>query len=401
MSFSTTLINFYLDARGLDKAAIGVFHATSQLGGLVVLLPALLLFRWMGRRRALVFGAAWAALMRIITVLPVPVPIMLLAEGASGVGSVLYGFASVSLLADATTTRNRAGVFGVVDGLRTLLMFVGSVIAGVGPEFAAWVLRVEAQSAESYRAVLLAAFVLRLLTTGALLRLVQVAKGDQALPEVNPMRYVNVRELLAQRPGIYALAVPFAALWLAESLFVTFVTLFLRERLHLGDAVVGSVVGGGTLLGALGALTMPIAARRWGEANVLRAMMVFGALVLGALSQASAPLWGIGLVLTFAAFFQGTAALYRALAVNLARREEYFILSTAMAAAGNVGPTFGPLIGGWVLAQHGFSALFMLASGLMVAALLTFGLALPLLRLPALLSRSAPPPAQRPQTLRE
>ncbi|MCS7088568.1 MAG: MFS transporter [Thermoflexales bacterium] len=401
MSFATTLVNFYLDARGLDKAAIGVFHAASQVGGLIVLLPALLLFRRLGRRGALVFGAAWAALMRIITVLPLPLPLVLLAEGASGLGSVLYGLAGVSLLADATTRRNRARVFGAVEGIRTVLMFVGSVMAGIGPEIASAVMRLDARSAESYRAVLLFAFGVRLAGTVALLRLVRAPDNATALPEVNPMRYMNLRVLLAQRRGLYALAAPFAALWLAESLFVTFVTLFLREQLGLSDAAVGGVVGGGTLLGALGALLIPWLAQRWGEQRVLRALMLAAALALAALAHSSAPLLGSGLVLAFSATFQGIAVSYRALATNLARRDEHFILSVILAAAGNLGPTFGPLLGGWVLAHYSFGALFTLAAGLMLAALLLLTAALPLLRSPAPLQHSTLLPAQRPQIQRE
>jgi MFS family permease len=106
-AFPTTLINFYLDAMGFNRGWIGLFHAASQVGGLVLALPAIGVFQRIGRRRALVFGAVFASLLRLPTVLS-PVPeVILAAEALSGFGTAMFGLASVSLLADASQPDQR------------------------------------------------------------------------------------------------------------------------------------------------------------------------------------------------------------------------------------------------------------------------------------------------------
>ncbi|MFN3705068.1 MAG: MFS transporter [Thermoflexales bacterium] len=368
MAFPETLINFYLRARGQDQTWIGIFHASSQLGGLVLGLPAVWLFERIRRRVALWAGLGFATAVRLVTVMPVEMPLVLAAEALSGFGTVMFGLASVSVLADLTTPHDRAVWYGRADFVRIGATLVGGLLAGVLPAWAAQWWDAPPQSAESYRPVLVLAFLVRF---AALIPLAVVARARDAagaplLRNVQPAHYLNLRALLSLPPRLYLLALPLVLVLTAQSLRSTFFSLFLRDWFGASDALVGATLGLQGVVGASAALAASVLAARWGYRRC-----VAGGLALSTVAT-------IGLVLTDelaaalpfvflgSAGFQAALVLYRVFAINAAPREEHFILSTLLALASNAGPTFGPYMSGLVLTFGGYGLLMLLAASLWV-----------------------------------
>lgn len=377
-AFPATLMNFYLEALGFDRAFIGVFHGASQFGGLILALPALVCFERMGRRAALVFGTTFASLARLPTVLS-PLPeVILAAEALSGFGTVIFGLASVSLLADASKEDHRAALFGVSDFVRTAAVLLGSVSAGSLPGLIASLLQVGEQSAEAYRVPLAAAFIVRAL---AALPLIMIARrrpvqGEptSALSEVRALRYLDPRVLLRQRPQVYALGVPFMLLLAAEALVFTYFNLLMRDRFGASDAQIGLMMGINALVGSVAALAAPRVAERMGyrPAIVWGAFATAAGLAIFALS-ASLLLAALS-VFTQAAVSQIARVLYRVYVVNVSRRDEYFIVSIVLAMAANVGPAIAPPAGGFLQRAFGYDPLFVIAIVMIVMAALLFAL---------------------------
>ena len=404
-AFPTTLINFYLEALGFDRGWIGGFHAASQIGGLVLALPAIAVFHLIGRRRALAFGAVFASLIRLPTVLS-PVPeVILAAEALSGFGTVMFGLASVSLLADASRPDDRAVVFGLSDFTRTLAVLIGSIAAGSLPALIAPLLQSEPQSAASYRAVLAASFVVRALAAIPLVLIARRRPSHQdataGLPDVHPARYLNPRVLLGQRLRIYALSVPFMLLLLAEAMLFTFFNLLLRDWFGASDAAVGVIIGLNALIGALAALLAPRLAEGLGYRRALISSTLISAAAIAAFALSPNLLLGALAIFIQVAFAQITRVLYRVYAVNAVLRSEYFILGVVMSLAANIGPTVAPPIGGWLQNTLGYVPLFAAAIGLSVLAAAAFalldrrlsaGARLPVVPAPALLPARRPSP---------
>lgn len=377
-AFPATLMNFYLEALGFDRAFIGLFHGASQFGGLILALPALLCFEWMGRRAALVFGAAFASLTRLPTVL-VPMPeVILAAEALSGFGTVIFGLASVSLLADASTEDHRAALFGVGDFTRTVAVLLGSISAGLLPALVAPLLQVGSESAEAYRAALVAAFIVRTL---AVIPLAKIARrrpvqGEPtaALPEVRAVRYLDPRVLLGQRLQVYALGVPFMLLLAAEALVFTFFNLLMRDRFGASDAQIGLIIGVNALIGSGAALFAP----RFAEWMGYRPAIVWGSFATAASLAAFAlsPNLLLGALAVFiqVAVSQISRVLYRVYVVNVSLRDEYFIVSVVMAIAANIGPAIAPPASGLIQRTFGYAPLFAASIAMTVIAALLFDL---------------------------
>lgn len=375
-AFPATLMNFYLEALGFDRAFIGIFHASSQVGGLILALPALMLFELLGRRISLVFGMAFSTLIRIPTVTATSPEVILLAEALSGFGTVIFGLASVSLLADASTADHRAALFGSGDFVRTTTVLLGSILAGGSPAWIASLFDFGSGSAESYRLVLVVSFILRM---AAVIPLAAIARfrptADDptgGLPDVRALRYLNPRVLLGQRPHIYALAAPFTLLLVAESLVFTFFNLLMRDRFGASDAQIGVVIGVNALIGSVMALLAPRVAERIGYRPAIVGGALATAVSLAALAL-SPNLWiGVSAVFAQVAVSQVTRVLYRVYVVNVSARPDYFIVSTMMAIATNAGPAVGPPVSGLIQRTFGYGPLFVLAVVVTTLAALLF-----------------------------
>jgi MFS family permease len=396
LAVSATLMNLYLEALGLSRGFIGVFHAASQFGGLLLALPAIFAFDRLGRRASLVVGAALSAGVRTFTVISSTPEVIFVAEALSGFGTVMFGLASVSLLADASSNDNRASLYAFADFTRTAALLVGSILAGLLPGWVALTVGLPEGDARSYQIVLIASYLVRLagvLPLAAIALASPAPAGDaaaavapagasadpadapQALPEVSALRYLRPRVLLQQRPQVYAFAVPYALLILAEALVFTFFNLLLRDRYGASDAVIGLVIGLNALIGSAFSLLAPAAAARFGYVPVIVAGSLLSAAGMAVFAW-SAGLWaGVLAVFVQVAASQASRVLYRTYVINASPRQDYFIVSTMIALASNIGPAIGPPISGEVQETLGYTPLFAAAIALTVGAALLFWLA--------------------------
>jgi MFS family permease len=160
---------------------------------------------------------------------------------------------------------------------------------------------------------------------------------------------------------------------LAEALVFTFFNLLLRDQFDAGDALIGAVIGVNALIGSGIALLAPAAARRFGErATVVGGTLISAAsLALFALSTNLAV--GLAAVFVQVASSQISRVLYRAYVINVSPRQDYFIVSTMMALASNVGPAVGPPIAGIIQESFGYGPLFAAGVGLTALAAVLFG----------------------------
>lgn len=393
VAFPETLMNFYLQAMGFDRAFIGLFHSASQLGGLVLALPSILVFDRIGRGAALVFGIAFAMGVRTLTVLTPSPQLIVAAEAASGFGTVMFGLASVSLLADASTNDNRASLFAFSDFARIVALLLGSLTAGVLPGLIAPVLQAEAMSAEAYRAALLGAFSIRILGIIPLVLIArdmnasqssgQVAQPDEAdqtdptrvlptvraLPLFNPRAVLNV---LRQRPQTFVFAAPLALILLAETLVFAFFNLLMRDWFGASDALIGVIVGLNALIGSAIALLAPPLAQRLGYRPTIVWGTLASAACIASIALTRSLLVGVLVIFVQVAASQIARVLYRAHVINVSPRDDYFIVSIVMALAVNVGLAVAPPISGLIQQTYGYTPLFVASTALLIGAAILF-----------------------------
>ncbi|MCL4504505.1 MAG: MFS transporter [Chloroflexi bacterium] len=368
--------NLYLQALGFDRTFIGVTATVSQLGGAIASIPAAYVLDVIGRRHSAIIGAILSIAAAVATLLTVNPAFILAIQALGGFGVVLYALAVVPLLAESSTPRERTTLFSTVEGLTTLALFFGSLIAGGLPALAAHVLRAGVESAEAYRAVMLGSLALRALGVIPLALIGDRAKPPDGAPaHPRTISYFNPRVLLKLETPIWKYVLPLLITYLGGSLIFPFLNLYLKQRFEVSDVLLGSVFGGINLAVGLFTLAGPFAARALGRARAVALGAFFSAACLILIGFGNVFAIAAAVVVLRAGLFNMTLPLYRALVIDHTPPHEYVVVNLIYSTAVNVGPTVAPSISGYVQDRAGFAPLFVAAAALYAVAGSLFHLA--------------------------
>ncbi len=358
-----TLMNFYLIGLGFDTAYVGMWHAASQIGAAITLFPSLWLFERMGRRAALVGGAALSNLARLSMFATTSPTLIIFAEAASGFGTVLFSLASISLLADLSQADNRAQLFSLHDGLRGLLGLLGGLCAAALP---AWLAGAATADTQHYHLILTSAFILRLL---GVLPLLAIAD----LPALRPSQVFSPRALLRTRWQVMWLCAPYGLMQVSYLLLSPFFNLMLRQRYGASDFEVGVLLTLRGIVGGLAVLGLTAFAARLGSRRGVMIGLIGTALCFCALAFSQTLPAVMFILVLQVALYSIVLPLFRAEYIGAIQRNEYFVASGLMGfASGFVGPIFSPPLSGFIQRDYGFEPLFWLAGTVMLLAALFF-----------------------------
>ena len=355
----------YLQALGFDRTFIGLTATASQLGGVIFSIPAAGLLDLLGRRRAMLIGAASSILCVAISLLITDTTLLIVAQVVSGCGTVLYALAVVPLLAEVSTPYERTALFSTTESLTTLALFFGSLLAGALPTFVAPLMDAGPESALTYRVVMLGSLALRM--TG-LLPLALIHDHATTLPASAPRRstisYFDPRVLLRLQTPIWVMALPILTCYLAGSLIFPFLNIYLKQRFNASDVTIGAVMGLINLCIGISTLLGPLAAQKFGRVRVAIYGTLLSAACLLLVTLSNAFLLVALVFIARAGLFNMTLPLYRAYVIDHTPPHEYTIVNLIYATSANVGPTVAPPVSGYVQDRAGFGPLFAAAIAL-------------------------------------
>ncbi|MCL5994506.1 MAG: MFS transporter [Chloroflexi bacterium] len=362
--------NLYLQALDFDRTFIGITTAASQLGGAIASIPAAALLDIIGRRRAMIIGAAASLASAAVTLLVIDARLIIIIQFLSGFGAVLYALAVIPLLAELSTPHERTTLFSMSEGLSTLALFFGSVVAGPLPGLVAPLLNSGPESADAYRAVMLASLAVRCL---GILPLALIHDSAGAIAAENApsggtrrrtLSYFDPRVLLRLQTPIWKYALPVLITYFGGSLIFPFLNIYLKQRFAVDDATLGVVFGAINLAIGVCALLGPLAANALGRVRVVIWGAFFSAACLAIVGYGS--IFGLvaAVIVIRSGLFNMTLPLYRAYIIDHTPPHEYAVVNLIYSTAANVGPTIAPPLSGLVQDRLGFTPLFGIAIGL-------------------------------------
>jgi MFS family permease len=372
-SVPALFFTLYLQALGFDRTFIGLTATASQLGGVIFSIPAAGLLDLLGRRHAMLIGAASSILCIAATLLITDQTLLIITQVISGCGTVLYALAVVPLLAEVSTPYERTALFSTTESLTTLALFFGSLIAGVLPTVIAPLINATPESVPAYRVVMLGSLAFRLtgLLPLALIHDPPIAQSSGA-PRRSTLSYFDPRVLLRLQTPIWAMALPILTCYIAGSLIFPFLNIYLKQRFDASDVSIGVVMGLMNLCIGVCTLLGPLAAQRFGRIRVAvyGALLSAGCLLLVILVN-SYP-FVAAVMIVRAGLFNMTLPLYRAYVIDHTPPHEYTIVNLIYATSANVGPTIAPPASGYVQDRAGFGPLFVAAAAMYGLAALLF-----------------------------
>jgi MFS family permease len=359
------LFNLYLARLGYSTEYIGLANGIAIFIYAFLSIPAGMLGRRWGVRRAVIVGAAMSGLGLLLIPLAEFLPTNLqfawiVAGYTMGWGSAaLYLVNHTPFLMSVTQVQARNHTFSLLIAILSIATFVGSVLGGLLPGLFASFLGFSNTDPAAYRNSLFLAAGIFLLATPALLRTQEIEYKEQ-----NPTGMATSRAPV----GFMALMGLIVLLRVStEGAGKTFFNVYLDAELLLPTVMIGTMIAVGQLLAIPAALLMPLMAARWGRERTIVLSLVGMALFMVPLAQI--PYWGAaGLgymgVVGLAAMANPLLVVYTQETVPLAWRST---MSGVLSMANGVGLAWTAIGGGYIIAGFGFASLHWL--GALLAAL--------------------------------
>lgn len=353
--FHAFLYNFYLEALRHSTLVMGHAAAALTAGGLLVLLPAGALTDRIGARATVIAAAAVLGVgLTLGAVTTAPLPIYA-AAAVAGVGSGLWRVAMAPILMQLTGAATRARAFAWNVGLLVAWGGLGTALAGASSEW------LETSLGVSRLAALRWALVLGALGSAASavpframrLPVTERAAAARRPSPSGPIR--GVRHLLA--------LVGLVGVWmLGPALAAPFFNLFFSREHGLSIEGVGTLLGAANIGWAVAVIASGELARRVGVSRLLVALLPAFAPAMGGLSLTGT----LGLAATLF-MCQGlvapvTNALIDQWLLGQTPQERRGTVSSWRQAAADGSAMAGASLGGYLLTDHTFGALFLVAA---------------------------------------
>ncbi len=364
------LPNIYLLRLGYGPEFIGIVGAAGALGFAACSLPAVVLGRRWGSRRAMLVGVVLMTTFSALFCTVQWVPAAFHAEWLvatrllRSLGFAFYMINATPFLMASTGPADRTYVFSLQASLVPLAGFAGSLSGGFMPELFAAFLQIPLDGPAPFSYTLLLASVLLIPALPALLatREVEVENRQEIKSESEPAPY-----------GLITAVLLIAFLQIAgASVVPTFFNVYMDAELKESTGLIGALIGTGQLMGGIAALATPFLVSRWGHKRVI--MRASLGISLSLLLLALVPHWsaaGLGYMgiisltmIRFAAF----SVFHQELVAPRWRRA----IAGVYTMAGGLGHAASSLGGGFIITSLGYEKFFLFGVGLAMAGTLLF-----------------------------
>ena len=360
----TLLFNLYLLRLGYDTDFIGVVNGISRFAFALGGLPAGMLGMRFGARRMILLGVSVIAAGLVALPLGEYVPvdwragwIIVTLSGAFAGGSLFFVNMTPYLMT-VVTEQERAHVFSFNSVLFPACGFLGSLIGGLLPGLVADLLGSTVEDPAAYRWPLLLA--------GALFWL--------CLPPLLATQRTESTSTTSQTddsgPPIALLLVLSAVLFLVnapQGAAMAFFNVYLDAELSVSTELIGVIGAAGQIVAVPAAATMPGLAARWGQLATYAMVGLVGCIWLVPL--ALVPHWSVAAVTFVAISAYGAirGPLFTVFSQGIIPARWRSAMSGAASTSLGLSWTLTAGVGGVIIRDYGYPALFLGASVLGVA----------------------------------
>lgn len=376
----SVIFNLYLLRLGYGPEFIGQINSAGLTTFALASLPAGALAGRFPARIVMTLGlalmVAGAIFLPLAELLAPANPRPFLLGGFVGVylGLAFYFVPAVPFIFDVTQPRERSPVFSAQTALLALSAFVGSLIGGFLPTTFAAGLGISLDQATPYRYTLLVAGVMMIPALYAIwqTKVAPAADNDDNTATLPPVALPIEATTPLQRRwrGIQASAVTLVILLSVVRFFqvtsvgaaATFFNVYMDTELGVATSTIGVVAAVARLVGVPAALLTPLLIMRWGARSTVAFAGV--ASVVSLMPLAFSPVWGIaGLgyvgIIAFSSMRYPAFLDYSMQKVPAKWRGT---LSGAGETAGGLSFATMALLGGYIIANQGFGALFLFSA---------------------------------------
>ncbi|WP_043816716.1 MFS transporter [Deinococcus maricopensis] len=349
-AFNALFLNFYLRALGLGAEWQGFVNALPALTLVVAGIPAASLARRISNARTLQIGAALGVVGTALLACANGAGLAVAGGLVQGVGAAFLVVSSAPFMANHSDEASRVTMFSAQSALMTGAGFLGNLLGGRVPTWAASVLGGGAHDLRALRVAIIASAVMQLLGLLPLLRLRPSGRPRKALQG----RTLAVRD----RAQMFRLVFPNVLVGLGAGATIPFLNVFIEGKFQVSYASLGTLFAWTSLATAVTALVQPWLVRRLGQ---IRAVLVVQASSLPflALLGFAPELWMVSVALfTRGALMNAAGPVYSAYAMDTLHEGDRNAYSAVNTIAWDLGWALSSLASGVVRAHLPFGSAF-------------------------------------------
>ena len=342
--------NLYLGALGIDRTTISSFLVASQLGGVIVALPASALSDRFGRRAVMAGGMVLVAL-ALLAFLPGQMPLLLIGVVMFGAGSQAVFVVQVPYIAEHTAPGQRNEYFSTWAAIGNLTSLVAALAGGAIATGLASRFNLDAAAAP-YQILLGGVAILGGLSVAT----VWLLSSDRPAPgRIRPPGRGRFGFEISDRRLFVRLLLPGFLTALGAGQLIPFLNIFVQDKFSLGLAAVNAVFAITSVGTTLAILAQPALARRFGRIGsivIVQSSSIPFLLVLGF----SPVLWTVVVAMTVRnSLMNAGSPIFDAFAMGRVSAAERATLSAGMTLLWSLGWVVAPIYYGQLQLRLGFT----------------------------------------------
>lgn len=296
-SVFSVLGNLYVLRAGLTETFLGTMISATSFATVLFALPAGMLSDRIGRRKSMVLGASFGALMQLMIILFPSAVTILIATFLGGAATAILMVSGSPFLTENSTKEERAHLFSISAASYTVSGVGGSFIGGSLPLMWARLLQAQADSLVVYRATLLTSFLLLAVSVIPYFLIMEKSTRTE--------RKAPFSLRLARPRLVGQFVLPELLMGLGAGMVIPFLNVYFSKQLGASSAHIGIIFSVMSLVTTIGILGAPLLAKKYGRIGAIVLTRLISVPLLIVIAMAS-NLW-----------FAAVAAWFRSALMNM------------------------------------------------------------------------------------
>ena len=348
--------NFYILQNGFSRDFLGLVNSLPFAASLIFGIPLGRLSDRIGYKASLIIGLLFYIITLLAQITFRQPNVILVSAFLSGVFSMLFIIAQAPLMVKLSDEKNRTMLFSLNYGLQTVASAVGSLFAGQLPALFGVILRVHADSAMAYQAVLIVSVLLGL-TALIPLWIMDEPPSSQTATSNGSSSQKSSSGLTAMTLKMIA---PQVLIGFGAAILIPYMNVFFKYSFNISDSLLGILFGLSSAMIGVGTVIGPRLSSRLG--GKVRAITVTqsSSLIFLLLMGFAPVLWlsATGYLLR-TALMNMSAPLYSAFCMEHTPEHQQGFVNSILNLSWNIGWAVGPFVSGVVQQSYGFAPLFI------------------------------------------
>jgi len=348
--------NFYILQNGFSRDFLGLVNSLPFAASLIFGIPLGRLSDRIGYKASLIIGLLFYIITLLAQITFRQPNVIMVSAFLSGVFSMLFIIAQAPLMVKLSDEKNRTMLFSLNYGLQTVASAIGSLFAGQLPAFFGVILRVNADSATAYQAVLIVSVLLGLTALIPLWIMDEPSSSQTATSNGSPSQKTS-SGLTAMTLKMIA---PQVLVGFGAAILIPYMNVFFKYSFNISDSLLGILFSLSSAMIGVGTVIGPRLSSRLG--GKVRAITVTqsSSLIFLLLMGFAPTLWlsATGYLLR-TALMNMSAPLYSAFCMEHTPEHQQGFVNSILNLSWNIGWAVGPFVSGVVQQSYGFAPLFI------------------------------------------